>query len=86
MRIGLHAARDSARARTLDGAKPRPPARFERRIVGPIWLNGEMKTDVWIGDPADPPADAPRLDARDAARHGDRTGGDTLAAVTLIVV
>jgi adenosylcobinamide-phosphate synthase len=28
---------------------------LQRRIVGPIWLNGEMKTDVWIGDPADPP-------------------------------
>ena len=28
---------------------------LQRRLVGPIWLNGELKTDVWIGDPADPP-------------------------------
>jgi adenosylcobinamide-phosphate synthase len=28
---------------------------LERRLVGPIWLNGVMVTDVWIGDPSDPP-------------------------------
>ena len=27
---------------------------LQRRIVGPIWLNGALVTDVWIGDPADP--------------------------------
>jgi adenosylcobinamide-phosphate synthase len=26
-----------------------------RRIVGPIWLRGAMVTDLWVGDPADPP-------------------------------
>jgi len=26
-----------------------------RRLVGPIWLNGQLVTDVWIGDAADPP-------------------------------
>ena len=26
-----------------------------RRLVGPIWLNGRLVTDVWIGDEADPP-------------------------------
>jgi adenosylcobinamide-phosphate synthase len=26
-----------------------------RRLVGPIWLNGRMVTDTWIGDPSDPP-------------------------------
>ena len=25
-----------------------------RRIVGPIWLNGALVTDAWIGDSADP--------------------------------
>jgi adenosylcobinamide-phosphate synthase len=29
---------------------------IERRLVGPIWMNGALVTDVWIGDPADPPA------------------------------
>jgi adenosylcobinamide-phosphate synthase len=27
----------------------------QRRLVGPIWTNGQLVTDVWIGDPADPP-------------------------------
>jgi adenosylcobinamide-phosphate synthase len=29
---------------------------IQRRIVGPIWNSGALVTDVWIGDPADPPA------------------------------
>jgi adenosylcobinamide-phosphate synthase len=28
---------------------------IQRRLVGPIWLRGSLVTDVWIGDPADPP-------------------------------
>jgi adenosylcobinamide-phosphate synthase len=28
---------------------------LERRIVGPIWLDGALVTDLWIGDPSDPP-------------------------------
>jgi adenosylcobinamide-phosphate synthase len=27
---------------------------LERRIAGPIWLNGVQVTDIWIGDPGDP--------------------------------
>ena len=26
----------------------------ERRLVGPIWLKGELVTDIWLGDPRDP--------------------------------
>jgi adenosylcobinamide-phosphate synthase len=29
---------------------------IRRRLVGPIWLRGEMVTDLWIGRPEDPPA------------------------------
>lgn len=29
---------------------------IQRRLVGPIWMNGQLVTDVWIGDPRDPPA------------------------------
>jgi adenosylcobinamide-phosphate synthase len=29
---------------------------IQRRIVGPIWLNGALVTDAWIGEPSDPPA------------------------------
>ena len=28
---------------------------LERLIVGPIWLKGVQVTDLWIGDPSDPP-------------------------------
>lgn len=30
---------------------------IRRRLVGPIWLRGELVTDVWIGRPEDPPAE-----------------------------
>jgi adenosylcobinamide-phosphate synthase len=32
---------------------------LERRIVGPIWLRGEQVTDIWVGDPSDPPLAEP---------------------------
>lgn len=28
---------------------------LERRVVGPVWLKGVQVTDVWVGDPGDPP-------------------------------
>jgi adenosylcobinamide-phosphate synthase len=28
---------------------------IQRRLVGPIWNGGRLVTDVWIGDPVDPP-------------------------------
>ncbi len=43
---------------------------LERRIAGPIWLAGVVVTDVWVGDPADPPLS---------------TGGDVSRAMTLSV-
>jgi len=30
---------------------------LQRRIVGPIWLDGVQVTNLWIGDAADPPLD-----------------------------
>lgn len=29
---------------------------LQRRLIGPIWKNGALVTDVWLGDPQDPPA------------------------------
>jgi adenosylcobinamide-phosphate synthase len=29
---------------------------IRRRLVGPIWRNGQLVTDIWIGDSNDPPA------------------------------
>ena len=30
---------------------------LERRLVGPIWMQGRLVTDTWLGDGADPPAE-----------------------------
>ena len=29
---------------------------IQRRIVGPIWMNGSLVTELWLGDADDPPA------------------------------
>jgi adenosylcobinamide-phosphate synthase len=29
---------------------------IQRRLIGPIWLDGKIVTEVWLGDPADAPA------------------------------
>jgi len=29
---------------------------LQRRLIGPIWKDGALVTNVWLGDPADPPA------------------------------
>jgi adenosylcobinamide-phosphate synthase len=29
---------------------------IRRRLIGPIWARGELVTEVWIGNPDDPPA------------------------------
>jgi adenosylcobinamide-phosphate synthase len=30
----------------------------QRRLVGPIWSNGSMVTDLWVGDASDPPLES----------------------------
>lgn len=30
---------------------------IRRRLAGPIWLAGDLVTETWVGDPADPPAE-----------------------------
>ncbi len=29
---------------------------LQRRLIGPIWNSGQLVTELWLGDPADPPA------------------------------
>jgi adenosylcobinamide-phosphate synthase len=29
---------------------------IQRKLLGPIWAKGSLVTDVWLGDPSDPPA------------------------------
>ena len=31
---------------------------IQRRLIGPIWAQGMLVTELWLGDPADPPAGA----------------------------
>jgi adenosylcobinamide-phosphate synthase len=49
---------------------------LERLIVGPIWLKGVQVTDLWIGDPSDPPLETSR----------DMTRAMVLVTVTGLVV
>jgi adenosylcobinamide-phosphate synthase len=44
---------------------------LERKIVGPIWLEGVLVTDLWIGEASDPPLE---------------TAGDVTRAVVLAVL
>ena len=54
----LHASTRFCSVRIPAGARRPRPAGLQRRLVGPIWMKGQLVTDVWIGDPADPPAQA----------------------------
>jgi adenosylcobinamide-phosphate synthase len=60
---------------------------IQRRLVGPIWLRGTMVTDVWIGDPADPPVGT-HADVTRAVVLVTTTGcaAAILAAVLLLLV
>jgi adenosylcobinamide-phosphate synthase len=44
---------------------------LQRQIVGPIWLQGVLVTDLWIGDASDPPLE---------------TSGDVMRALALSVL
>ena len=56
---------------------------LQRRIVGPIWLNGVMVTDLWIGDTGDP-ALASRTDVTRAIVLVTLTG--LLSATVAVVI
>jgi adenosylcobinamide-phosphate synthase len=49
---------------------------LERKIVGPIWLEGTLVTDLWIGDASDPPLES----------AGDVTRAAMLAVLSGVVV
>jgi adenosylcobinamide-phosphate synthase len=51
-----------------------------RRLVGPMWSAGRLVTDLWIGDPDDPPL-ATAEDLRRAVRLVTATGLSTAALV-----
>lgn len=58
---------------------------IERRLVGPIWMQGRLVTDLWIGDAADPPAET-RDDLRRAIVLAVATGVTSVAVVVLILL
>jgi adenosylcobinamide-phosphate synthase len=55
---------------------------IQRRIVGPIWNSGVLVTDLWIGDPADPPAST----HDDVARSIVVITATGLAAAAIVVI
>ena len=55
---------------------------IQRRLIGPIWMSGNLVTDVWVGDAADPEAGGDS-DVRRAAVLVTATG---LAAAGIAIV
>lgn len=55
---------------------------IQRRLLGPIWAKGVLVTDVWLGDPDDPPAG----DDSDVLRASVVVGITGLFAASLAVV
>jgi adenosylcobinamide-phosphate synthase len=53
-----------------------------RRLVGPIWLNGRLVTDRWLGDPGDPPLETSK-DYRRASRLIAISGVSAAGAIAL---
>ena len=52
---------------------------IQRKLIGPIWMNGTLVTDVWVGDASDPPAG----DALDVRRASMLVGTTGLVAVAI---
>ena len=48
---------------------------IQRRLLGPIWKDGQLVTDVWLGDPNDPPVSA----------HDDMTRATTLIVIAGLI-
>jgi adenosylcobinamide-phosphate synthase len=57
---------------------------IRRRLIGPIWAHGKLVTEVWLGDPFDPPAST-AMDFRRAARLIAVTGL-AFAALALVAI
>jgi adenosylcobinamide-phosphate synthase len=55
---------------------------IQRRLIGPIWANGALVTDAWLGDGSDPPAG----DDSDVPRAQLLVGATGLLAAALAVV
>ena len=60
---------------------------IQRRLVGPIWMNGQLVTSIWIGDPKDAPmaiAQEFSLASRLIAMSGATAALVAAAALTLL--
>jgi adenosylcobinamide-phosphate synthase len=55
---------------------------IERRLVGPIWMNQRLVTDVWIGDANDPPVSV----HEDVVRAMRLVGSAGLTAVVIAAI
>lgn len=56
-----------------------------QRLVGPIWLNGQLVTDRWLGDAADPPLETSG-DYEKASRFIAISGISAAAAATAMLL
>jgi adenosylcobinamide-phosphate synthase len=58
---------------------------LERKLVGPIWMQGRLVTDTWLGDERDPPVET-RDDLQRATRLVMTTGIAATALASGILV
>jgi adenosylcobinamide-phosphate synthase len=47
---------------------------INRKLIGPIWSQGKLVTEIWLGDPNDPPAGSDANDFSRAAYLNSATG------------
>jgi adenosylcobinamide-phosphate synthase len=61
---------------------------IQRKLIGPIWMNGALVTDVWVGDAGDPAAGEDRSDVWRASVLVCATGlvfaGIAIGIVTMV--
>ncbi len=55
---------------------------LERKLIGPIYVNGQLVTSIWLGEPSDPPAATPD----DLKRGSALTLATGLTAAALVFI
>jgi adenosylcobinamide-phosphate synthase len=57
---------------------------LQRRLIGPIWADGRLVTEIWVGDSTDPPGGEGSDLARAALLNGATGVGTAVCTVLLL--
>lgn len=58
---------------------------IQRRLIGPIWRNGNLVTELWLGEPKDPPA-SEKMDVTQALMLVTITGLVSASIAVLVII